>query len=898
MRQSNYSFRYLILLIGLTAACNPNKDKWLNRNYHTITGRFNVYFNGEIKYIEALETLEKGHQDDFTKVLSVFPYGDESASKSIGGQMDEVLKKVSLSIQNHNIGRYTDDSYLLMGKAHFMKRDYYASMEAFQYINSKYKDKGLKPIATCWIAKCYDGLKKTDEAEAIMGLLLSDLATPAQKPTIYQKLIPALSKKDKHEIYATAADIAIKQGKYQTATQKLKVALDLAPQKSQRIRYTYILGQLSLLTDSVIPAKKYFTKILYMNAPYDFEFNANLNLAKSFDSNDQKSVKRVRKSLKRMLKDDKNDGHYDQIWFELGNLDLRDKQIPAAIYDYKMSAATQGKNQNQRALAYLALGTIYLEQPNYKLAQAYYDSTAATLTNTYKDYKKIIDKRNVLSDLIANLVTLEREDSLQAIAKLNDAQIQQKIDQWIAAAKLDSALKVKKAKDKKVAEEFAKSNPLPKGPATTFGAIGETGQWYFYNQTLMAQGMADFFTAKKWGQRANEDYWRIAAIEKQKSETKEDGQAAKREGQVTAGVPVPGDSIATDRSSPDIPNDRKAWIKDVPFTAQALAKSNNLKMDAYYNIGVLYQDKLDDRKEAITNFDALLSAFPTTDYEPEVLYRLYKLYTEEKQQPQADEVKGKLLATYPESPYTALIQNKTYTSAENAANQEVKALYQRMYDAYQLGDMAMVKGIKKDAATNYPGNSMQAKFDLLNAMAIGKSEGEAAFEIALNIIVSAYPKTNESERAQQILDVLKRKREGTVPDSLKTKQPDFIVENGGPYYAVIAIKNDKLDVNELLTRITAYNEEYNQFDNLKVNPILSNDGYSLFMVRDFAEYKAAFNYQQQIVILDAVKKRFKYEGASLTFVISVTNFKKMLKEQKVDAYNTLFSEYQKSNQPK
>ncbi|MCU0441213.1 MAG: hypothetical protein MUE96_02355 [Bacteroidia bacterium] len=898
MRQRLYSIRYLALLLGIVTACNPNKDKWLNRNYHTLTGRFNVYFNGEIKYIEALETLEKGHQDDYTKVLSVFPYGDEGAAKAIGGQMDEVLKKVSLSIQNHNIGRYTDDSYLLMGKAHFMKRDYYASMEAFQYINSKYKDKGLKPIATCWIAKCYDGLKKTDEAEAIMGLLLSDLATPAQKPSIYQKIVPPLSKKDKHEIYATAADIAIKQGKYQTATQKLIVALDLAPRKAQRIRYTYILGQLSLLTDSVANAKKYFTKILYMNAPYDFEFNANLNLAKAFDTNDQKSVKRVRKSLKRMLKDDKNDGHYDQIWYELGNLDLRDKQIPAAIYDYKMAAGVQGKNQNQRALAYLALGSIYLEQPNYKLAQAYYDSTAATLTNTYKDYKKIIDKRNMLTDLIANLVIIDREDSLQAIARLSDAEIQQKIDQWIAAAKLDSAMKAKKAKDKKVAEEFAKNNPLPKGPATTFGSIGETGQWYFYNQTLLAQGMADFFTAKKWGQRANEDYWRIAAMEKPKSETKDDPESVKREGNVTAGAPIPGDSLMGERTSPNIGNDRKSWIKDVPFTAQALAKSNTLKMDAYYNIGVLYQDKLSDRKEAIKNFNALLIAFPTTDYEPEVLYRLYKLYSEENQTSKAEEVKTKLLSAYPESPFAALVQNKSYQSAENTAKQEVKQLYQRMYDAYQAGDMTQVKGVKKEVDANYPGNAMQAKFDLLNAMAIGKTDGESAFEASLNIIVSAYPKTNEAERAQQIIDVLKRKREGAVPDSLRAKQPDFVIENGGPYYAVIAIKNDKLDVNELLTRITAYNEEYNQFDNLKVNPILSNDGYSLFMIRDFQEYKAALGYQQQLVLLDAVKKRFKYEGPALTFVVSISNFKKMLKEQKIDAYNGLFSEYQKSNIPK
>jgi tetratricopeptide (TPR) repeat protein len=230
--------------------------------------------------------------------LDVFPYGDEAASKGVAGQLDIVLKKASLSVQNHYIGRYTDNSYFLMGKSHFLKRDYYAAMEAFQYINAKYKDEGLRPISTAWIAKCYTGLNKVEEAEAVMGLLLSEENTKLKKRSLYRKIFHETPKEYTREIYATAADIAIKQEKYSTAAEKLKIALEYTSAKKDKIRYTYILGQLYAQMDSIKPANYYFSKVLKMLAPYDFEFNASINLARSYDPSDQSAVKSVRRSLK------------------------------------------------------------------------------------------------------------------------------------------------------------------------------------------------------------------------------------------------------------------------------------------------------------------------------------------------------------------------------------------------------------------------------------------------------------------------------------------------------------------------------------------------------------------------------------------------------------------------
>lgn len=897
-------FKFSVSLLGifslLLLACNPTKDKWLNRNWHTLTGKFNVYFNGELKYLEVIESLEKGHQNDFTRILDVFPYGDEAASKGVAGQLDIVLKKASLSVQNHYIGRYTDNSYYLMGKAHFFKRDYYAAMEAFQYINAKYKDQGLRPISTAWIAKCYTGLKKVDEAEAVMGLLLSEEAAKTKKRSMYRKLFPETPKEYTREIYATAADIAIKQEKYSTAAEKLKIALEYTTAKKDKIRYTYILGQLYAQMDSLKLANQYFSKILKMLAPYDFEFNASINLARSYDPSDQAAVKRVRRSLKRMLRDDKNDGFYNKIWYELGLLEQKEKNLSAAIAAFKMAASVPGKNTNQKALAYLALGNIYLDIPEYKLAQAYYDSTATSISPTYKDYQKIIDKKTVLSDLINNLIVIETEDSLQAIAKLSEAEIEKKIDQWIAAAKQDSVNALKRAKDKKEAERLAQLNPQINTANANTQGFGEQGQWYFYNPTMMVAGASEFFSAKKWGQRANEDYWRIAAKEKEKQdEAAADGatdkdSAAQRK---PDGEPS-GDQLTTEtdalKAGPSISGNRKNWIADVPFSASDLDKSNDKMSMAYFNIGMIYDERLSDYREAVKDFEMLIKRFPKSEFEPEVLYKLVKLYTKLNQTDKANATKTKLIQDYPQSPYALIVQNKSVNSAESDANREVVLFYEQLYQKYLDGNYAAVKQEKKEADKKYTGNTLQPKFDLLYAMAVGKSQSVGEFKTELTEVAARYPKTDVGDRAEAILKAIKKQSEVQIPDSLKPAEADFVVEDSGPYYFVIAIKDDKLDMNELIGKIMTYNDEYNEFDKLRANPMLSNEGYQLLLVREFKEAAKAMAYHSDFRFRDAVRKRLQYQGSTLSFVISVSNFKKMLKEKKVDAYNTIFEQYEKS----
>ena len=205
----------------LVSACSPTKNRWINRNWHTLTGHYNIYFNAEQKLLEVKEQVEASHANNFNQILDVIPYGTVEAAKAAGNLLDEASKKYSGTIALHQIGKFTDDAYFGIAKCHYYKRDYYSAIEAFQFVGSRYKNSIYKNLLISWMARSYVGLEKIEEAEAIIGEMLTR---------------KNLSKKEIAHVYTTAADINVRLAKYQSAIDNLTTALTGKLNKEERIR--------------------------------------------------------------------------------------------------------------------------------------------------------------------------------------------------------------------------------------------------------------------------------------------------------------------------------------------------------------------------------------------------------------------------------------------------------------------------------------------------------------------------------------------------------------------------------------------------------------------------------------------------------------------------------------
>lgn len=883
----NFSKTVTITLLSVLIAwaCNPNKEKWLNKKWHSLVGHYNIYFNGEQKLNDAITTLSAGHVNDFNKILDIFPYGTEGAAKGVSNVLDEAMKKFSGTIQLHKVGSYTDEAWFAIAKTHFFKRDYYASQEAMQFVIGKYPAE-YKNIATAWIAKSYIGLGKPQEAEAVIGLVLSS---------------KNIVKKDITEIYLTAADINIKLEKYKSAIENLnKVVKDGRLNKDQKIRYYFILGQLNMQANDNPNALLNFNKVVKLVPNYDFAFNSNINITKLYDINNKKEVNKVRRRLKRMAKDDKNEDYISQIYFEIGRLELSQKNIQPAIIAFKKSIENSTKVPSQKPKSCYELAKLYFDIKDYKNARAYYDTTANLYDKKEKIYTTILSTKNVLSDLINNLETYENEDSLQILSKLSKDALNKKVTEWIAIETRQKELAAKEAKKRKLIESSMAANQnLPGSTAnapTAFDNSEGGSQWYFYNTNLVSAGTADFFGSRKWGNRPNEDYWRLSTKEKSKQATEadssEDGEVNK-EGNIANNGGAKNTDTKSTETAEEVPvlfgdNTKDAWLKNVPFTKSALENSNLSMLEALHNLGVIYYSKIKNYNEAITYFNILQKRFPENEYEPETWYYLHKSHSELDEKQNAIKYKDDLLNKYPKNPYSLLLLGKSANTAATDQNKDLVKLYDLTYEAYKNANYDEVKRLKLEADKKYPGNNFRPKFELINALTIGKTGKLEEFKLALAGVSKEFPKTDVAEEANEILEILnsnKKKVEIVKKDSVLA---EFNLEPNEKHYYILAVKNLKANFTDYVEKIYSYNEAYASNDNLKINAMVSNEGYQYLLVREFPNQKKADDYYKGIVANNLIINKLKITEPYVDFVISVNNYKNIMRDKQIEKYNNFY----------
>ncbi len=881
----------LLLSMLIVYACNPNKEKWLNKKWHSLVGHYNIYFNGEQKLNDAIEVLNKGHVNDFNNILAIFPYGNDAAAKGVLNILDEAMKKFSGTIQLHKVGSYTDEAWFAIAKTHFFKRDYYACQEAMQYMISKYPLE-YKNLSTAWIAKSYMGLGKPMEAEAVIGLVLSS---------------KNINKKDVTEVYLTAADVNIKLEKYKSAIENLnKVFAEGSLNKDQKIRYRFILGQLYSLANDNINAIYNFNKVISLVPSYEFAFNANINITRLYNINDKKAVNMVRKSLKKMAKDDKNTDYLGQIYYELGKLELSQKNYQPAIISFKKSIQNSNTAANQKAKSCYELAKLYFDLKEYKFAKAYYDTTASTFDKNEKNYPIIIGTKNVLNDLINNLTVYETEDSLQMLSKLSKKDLSRKVEEWILADNKKKEQEIKAARNQKIIENSIAANQNQTANNTNapvaFDNSANGSQWYFYNTNLSNSGANEFFNSRKWGNRLNEDYWRLSQKEKpskpnSEKDSTEEGENVKPK---DTAKEKNKDEVASNKDSDkqaDIFGDKNkdAWVKNIPYSNQAIENSNLNMLEALHNIGTIYYSKIKNYKEAITYFNILQSKFPNSEYEPETWYYLHKSHIENKESKNASKYKDDLLNNYPNNTYALLLLGKPINTASTDANKEVVVLYDSVFNAFKLGNYQTVFDLKAQVDKKYPGNLLRPKFELINALAIGKTSKIEEYKLALLSVSKEFPKTDVALKADEILAILNKAKETTIVQKKDSILAEFNMDANDKYYYVFAVKDAKANYTEFVEKLYAYNEAYASEDNLKVNALMGNEGYQYILIREFPNQKKAEDYYKGIVANNVITSKLKVNQPYLDFVISITNYKNVMRDKQMDKYYNFYKKLQEKH---
>ncbi|MCC6540956.1 MAG: tetratricopeptide repeat protein, partial [Flavobacteriales bacterium] len=504
-----------ILLVALLAmGCSQEKDAFLNRTFHRLTTRDNGWFNANEKLKEVVAGIEDAHVDDYDQVLPIFVYGSAEQAKTATPDLEKCIDKCSLVIERHSMNiegkernKWIDDSWSVIAKSHFYKQNYYEAERGFTYVSRRFKGGDRQMESLVWLARTAILLEQYGKAQSALDEVAG------------QKTLPKGF--DHGELEAVRAELELKRGKADDAITHLEAAIPNARTKKERVRWSFILAQLYQLKGLEEKAIKQFAMVARMKPPYEMAFHTQIFQALAFNKGNSKEI---RKKLNRMLRDDKHVDHFDMLHYALADLDLKEHKDSLAIEHLMTSARVSTTDTKQKAKTFLRLADLYFDDRAYGEAQKYYDSTRTILPETHLRHAEVVTRARVLGELVEQLRVIELEDSLQALSKLDEKDLDKRIRGMIRDRERAEAERLQAEEE---ARAQAEANPDAGRKPPPQGA--PRGAWYFYDPQQIGRGLSNF--RKKWGNRPLEDDWRrkdksgsaLADVPEEGEETVEDG---------------------------------------------------------------------------------------------------------------------------------------------------------------------------------------------------------------------------------------------------------------------------------------------------------------------------------------------------------------------------------------
>jgi len=715
----------LFALVFVIAGCSLEKKSGFNRNMQNLTAHYNILFNA--KEILRLKQVSYASvfADNYNELLSVYP-DSVTQTQTPDKDLEEAIVKGNKIINIKEQSHYLGDAYLVLGKANYLEGNYFNANEFFSYVTRSFPTRlDLVQDALTWKARAYMYLNELPQAKLTIDSAIQNIDPKKNKGLI-------------GDIYATKLQYDINAQEYADGETMAKQAIEHCHNREQRLRLTFILAQLQELNQKPGEAIANYNKIASSNVSFEMAFNASLNRIRIDDARNGVKTSRTERLLA-LLKEPNNKEFKDQIYYQVAEMQMVDKNVDGAIKNYKLSVRNSVKNQSQKGLSYLRLATIYFKnKADYITSKKYYDSTLTALPVNYPGYG-VIKKTNANLQILTDAYqTITREDTLQALAKMDPKKRDSIIDKMVS----DKTLAQQQQADQAAAAS-ANSGSFGTDANNGTGTNGPRGRgqlgsqqnsgatFYFYNTSAVTQGYGDF--KRKWGDRKLEDNWRRAS--------RSNSDITANNATTTAGDPdAPAGTQAgtRPRNVTTAGGYRTELTQGLPLTPELLAQSNLKVYHAYVDIANFYRDILGDKQEAIASYEKILSRFPNDPNKAAIYYNLYRLYSD-VDKAKSDKYKDILLKQYADTPFAKIIADPDYAKKLEDENAEFTQAYNKVFDLYankKYNDV--ITGVPQ-MFKQYPGNKLAPQLYYLKTIAEGHNEKIGPFADSLKQVAAKYP---------------------------------------------------------------------------------------------------------------------------------------------------------------
>ncbi|MCC9042221.1 tetratricopeptide repeat protein [Myroides sp. M-43] len=797
----------ILLLVG---ACSVKQDRLINRGYHAMTTRYNILYNGELAYDEALVSLKNDYFDNFWEILPVeridikidstreFDRGRSLESKkgsilenvqldgsNLGGNGNQeeagfrrAEDKAAKAIQKHSMyikGRernfQIDDAYLMLGQARYYDGRFVPALEAFNYILYKYPDGSLINDAIIWREKTNVRLTYDDIAIKNLKLLLRDKALVLKKQQIA-------------DANATLAQAYINIEEYQEAITPLKNAIEATRDQEERARYTFILGQLYSKVGQKDKANHAFTEVIEMNrkSPRSYVIQSHAQQYGLAPEAAKDSVAFLKK-YKKLIKDRENRAYLDVLHRQVGLFYEGNGNTKEALKSLKRAVKLSKGDKQLKSQNYLSIAEIYFNEAGYALAGQYYDSVLSIMPEKAKERFRITKRRDALRDVVAFEKVAHINDSILRLVAMDESMRIAYFQKYVDDLKIEDFrktqvnLKGKKAGNLNFFNTVNFGSIIDSAYSVNTSNNGGNSTFYFYSNQASSLGKVEF--QRRWGNRPLVDNWRWA------SDIQEALNNANASSTTTSTPNTSNTSTPTNFN--DARYDINEYINKIPVDELEIASLKKDRDFAYFQLGSMYADRFKKYDLASSRLESLLTFDPAERLILPSMYKLYKVYLE-IDMIKAMAMKDSIINQYPNSRYAKLLLNISRDKIDDLSPEQI---YSQVYKMYaEGGDYNKVLNAIDSALERFDDEGYVSKLELLKAHVIGKLRGISAYKEALNFVALTYSSSREGKEAEQLLKT-------TIP---QLEGRSFTQGDGKSWKVVVLINNKQSSENQYLSR--------------------------------------------------------------------------------------------------
>ena len=183
-----------------------------------------------------------------------------SSAKSYDAEVQEAIKMASIAIQRHPNSKWSDDSYILVGKGRLYSLDWGNAIQTFKYVNTKSDDINTRHQALLLLARTFTEHGEYSNDEAAFDFLQKE----------------KLSKQNLKNFYLERAHYYQVRHNDDYFVKYLTEAVPLLRKKDRPGRIYFILGQVYQKLGFESEAYNYFRKCIETHPEYEVDFYARL----------------------------------------------------------------------------------------------------------------------------------------------------------------------------------------------------------------------------------------------------------------------------------------------------------------------------------------------------------------------------------------------------------------------------------------------------------------------------------------------------------------------------------------------------------------------------------------------------------------------------------------------